>query len=277
MNIDLQYGTGRLLRLAVPDEALVASCGVPGEPPVADLVAALQAALGQPLDYPPLAQATTPGDRVVLAVEEGVPRCEELVAATIGYLVENGVSPDGITVLRTAAAVQSGDADFCRHWPEEWRRQVGLLSHDPDNAGQLAYLAMSHDGEAILLNRALFDADVVLPIGVFRPEEAPGDYSCHGGVYPEFADQKALQRFPVPNALRAHGKRHAKLCRQAEEAAWLLGVTFSIQVVPGAGDQVLGILAGSPASVGQHGRALYDRVWKCPVPGRASLVVAAIA
>lgn len=276
MNIDFPYGNGRLLKLSVADEALVASCGRPQDLPIEDLAAAVRAALSQPLDYPPLARATTPEDRVVLAVDDGVPRCAEIVAATIGYLVQSGILPDGITVLRTASAAGNGGPDIRSQWPEQWHDQVDLLTHDPDNSAQLAYLAMSHDGDAVLLNRALFDADLVLPIGVLRPEGAPGDFGCFGGIYPTFADQKALQRFRDPGALRAHGKRHAKLRRQAEEAAWLLGVTFSIQVVPGDGDHVLGVLAGEPASIGRQGRTVYDRAWKSTVPGRASLVVAAI-
>ncbi len=277
MNLVFRYGSGRSLELSLAEGALVAACGEPASVPVDDVATALETTLDQPLDYPPLCQAITPGDRVVLAVERGVPQADVLVAATIGYLVRHGIAPDGITVLQPPAEIGTEPQDLRQRLPDQWRQHVSLVTHEPDNAGHLAYLAMSHENEAILLNRALTDADVVLPIGVLCPENTPGYFGPHGVIYPTFANRKAQQRFRSPNVMHVHGKRSIKLHGEVEEIAWLLGVTFGVQVVPGSGDSILRILAGECSAVGRQGRASYDQAWENSTPGRASLVVGAIS
>src|SRR3989304_4985702 len=52
-------------------------------PPLDTPAKAAAAVLAEPLDYPPLARGVTPSDRVVLALEEGVPQAGEVVAAAI--------------------------------------------------------------------------------------------------------------------------------------------------------------------------------------------------
>jgi nickel-dependent lactate racemase len=64
--------------------------------------------------------------------------------------------------------------------------------------------------------------------------------------------------------------------RDAEQVTWLLGVLFSVQVVPGPADSVLYVLAGRLERVLERGRQLARQAWEFDVPRRADLVVAAI-
>ena len=54
-------------------------------------------------DYPPLARCTTPVDRIVLALDRGLPQVAQVTAAVIDALVEAGIAPDGITILQSQA------------------------------------------------------------------------------------------------------------------------------------------------------------------------------
>ena len=65
-------------------------------------------ALAQPLEFPPLAQAAVPGDKVVLALDRGVPQAATIVARTIAALLSAGVTPQSITLVR---AVADADVD----------------------------------------------------------------------------------------------------------------------------------------------------------------------
>ena len=60
-----------------------------------------------PLEYPPLAKCTTPGDRVVIALGAEVPQVAQVTAAIVQTLVSAGIDPDGITILRPAKATWS--------------------------------------------------------------------------------------------------------------------------------------------------------------------------
>ena len=123
---------------------------------------------------------------------------------------------------------------------------------------------------------ALHDADLVLPLGCLRDEATAGYFGIHSGIFPLFSDAKTIQRFRGFSSLNGQGKRRRELAAEVDHVAWLLGINFTIQVVPAAGDRVLHVLAGESGAVRRQGRELYRAAWSWPVPQRASLVVAAI-
>lgn len=272
----LRYGAGSTLRLDWPENVRVVECGTPAQVPLTDPIGAVAAALAEPLDYPPLRRAITPADRVVLALEEGLPRAAEVVAAVIACLIQSGVDPAGLTVLRTQADAARGMPDPCRLLPTPLGRQVTLATHDPGNRQCLAYLAASDRGNAILLNRAIVDADIVLPIGCLGNHQTAIDHGIHGAVFPAFSDQKTVQRFRSAEFHDARRPRKKSRVQECDEVGWLLGLNFTIQLVPGPGDEVLHVLAGHFAAVRRRGAELYDSAWSWSVPRRAGLVVAAI-
>ena len=59
----------------------------------------------------------------------------------------------------------------------------------------MAYLAATDDGEPIMLNRLLTDADVVLPIGCLHSEPPTGYFGIHTPVFPTFSDHETLLAF----------------------------------------------------------------------------------
>ena len=272
----LRYGADSSVHLELAEGVLPAECGMARGRPLGDLAAAVAEALDKPLDYPPLARSTTAGDQVVLALDHGVPQAAQITAAVIHALVEAGVDPDGITVLRTQADVEAGAGDPCRLLAKPLGERITLFTHDPTERRLLAYLAATDSGEPILLNRAIHDADVVLPIGCLHGEAAAGYYGIHSLVFPSFSDRKTLQRFCVVGSPSARGNHKTELVHEVDQVAWLLGINFTIQLVPAAGDQILHVLAGQSEAVRRRGRELYQAAWSWPVPRQASLVVAAI-
>lgn len=274
METVLRYGAGLSVELDIPEGALLADCDLPRRPAIDAAAAAVAAALAEPLDYPPLSRGTTPGDRVVLALGGDVPQAATIVAATIAYLVEAGVEPDGISVLVTRCG--GPVEDLRQAWPEEWKSHVTVAEHDPADPRRLAYLARSESGETVFLNRLLTEADVVVPIGAVRRRTAAGYFGVHGVLFPTFSNQRSVLRYRSGDALRRGGRHTAHLVQEVAEVAWLLGVTFTIQAGPAGGDRLLGVLAGDPAAVESRARELYDAAWGCSVPDRAALVVAGI-
>jgi len=271
----LRFGASSSVDLEFSEGALLAECGVP-RGPSCDPSAAVAAALAEPLEYPPLRQSTLSSDHVVVALESGVPRAAEVVAAAVRALVEAGVGADGITVLRTPEDVARRLGDPSSLLPQETAQRIRLLAHDPGNRETMAYLAAGEQGEPILLHRALTDADVVLPIGSIQARVAGGYGGVGSLVFPSFSDHRTLQRFRSyeTRALRLDQRR--KLSREVAHVGWLLGLTFAIQVVPGPGDQILHVLAGEVSAIRRRGRELYQEAWRCTVPHRARLVVAGI-
>jgi nickel-dependent lactate racemase len=253
---------------------LLAHCGQPAATPIADIPGAIRQVMSEPMDYPEFRRSTTPGDRVVVAIDEGLPRAGQIAAAVIHEVIAAGVAPDGITLLRTAAEARLGIADPAS-LPADLRQRITFATHDAANRREMAYLAASKSGEAILLNRAIVDADVVLPIGCVHRRWMAGYHGVHSPVFPTFSDAATQARFLATDTRRP-GKARKELLKEVENVGWLLGVTFTIQVVPGAGDEVLHLLAGSVDAVRHRARELYEEAWRCVVPRRADLVVTSI-
>ena len=274
--ISLRYGDGHVLRIRPPDEAVVNDFGVPRGRPLEDPAASVATALSEPLDYPPLPRATTPGDRVVLAIDRGVPQLDAIVAGAVKTLLESRVLPEDITLLLAPEEDGIRRPQPTAALPASIAAAVRVVEHDPQNRADLTYLAASKENRPIYIHRQLFDADLVLPISCLRPRRVLGRLGVHGGLFPTFSDAKTRERFQSPAAARSPVQRHRRQ-DEVEEAAWLLGIQIVLQVVPGAHDAVLHVLAGKPEAVARRGRKLCDAAWLCRLPRRASLVLASIA
>ena len=193
----------------------------------------------------------------------------------VDHLCETGTSPERITVLRTQSDVLAGAADPRQLLPARWAA-VKLETHEPDQRGQLRYLAATAKGRPIYLSRALCDADLVVPVGCLRCDEAINYHGVYGGLYPVFSDTKTQQRYRNPQAVVAHTSIHARAQHEVETVGWLAGTQFVVQVLPGPDDSLLAVFAGDAETVMQHGRQQSNEAWRHTVPRRASLVIGAI-
>ena len=86
----LRYGTDSSVALQFAAGVTLEQCGTPQGVPLADPAVAVAAALEEPLEYPPLAQTTTPGDRVVVVLGSGLPQIAQVTAAVVRALMASG-------------------------------------------------------------------------------------------------------------------------------------------------------------------------------------------
>jgi nickel-dependent lactate racemase len=276
MTVVLPYGPTAAVHIEVAPDALVAVCDAPRGVPLDDPFAAAGAALIDPLDFPPFAQATVPGDKVALALDSGVPQSAAIVAAIAQTLIERGIEPDDLLVLRTQTDIDAGVPDPRSELPAKFRERLTVVTHDAQDRSQLAYLAANKKGRPIMLNRHLLDADFVVPIGCLDLASISGYHGRHGGLFPTFSDPDSADRFRKLDVAAALEPGSRRTRREADEAGWLMGVTFTVQVIPAAGGQLLQVLAGAVDAVFDRGQTLCEAAWHYTVPHRANLVVAAL-
>ncbi len=146
--------------------------------------------------------------------------------------------------------------------------------HDPADRGALGYVAASKTGDPIYINRTIHEADLVITIGCLRLDASLGYHGAHAGMFPTFSDTSSQNLF---RSLKATEPRERERLQQAaEEAGWLVGSPFTIQVVPGPGDTVLHVLAGEPRAVFHCGRRLCTEAWSYAIGRRVDLAIATI-
>jgi nickel-dependent lactate racemase len=275
----IRYGKTQILSLNVPAESLVAECSNSRNTPLDDPAAAVAAALMSPLSYPPLKQAVVPGDQVVIALDAGTPQVASVVAGIVHTLCDASVEAGDITILAPEVPAGGGLAELRKKvlagLDHGVARDVQVAIHDPVGEGKLAYLAATSDGHPIYLNRLLCDADVVLPVETARVDSSLGYLGVHACLYPGFSDRETQARFRVPAAttVRNQQQRHRE---EANEVAWLLGIQFALQIIPGPGDSVLHVLAGQVDEIASQSQRLCRKAWTFSVPRWANLVIASI-
>lgn len=275
MTVELEYGATDRFAWEVSAGCQALLLGGPREQ--VDLAAATHAALAQPIELPPLNLAVVPGDRVVLAVERDAALLPRAVAAIWDVLQARGVDPADVLVLQPADVGQSPRCDPRRALPAEVRDLVSWQRHDPTADDSCGYLASSASGERLYLSRELLAADLVIPVTVAGFDALQGYKSpCHV-LYPGLSNVEAFQK--------THGLGHRELQPQhvrplrqlVDEVGWLLGVQYTVQVVPSARrGQAAEVLVGSIDGVSRRAQQLLDRDWRVRLPERVDTVIVAI-
>ena len=242
--------------------------------PLSDPIGSVQQALADPMEFPPLDAAVMPDDRVVIVVQSGIACAPELVAGVVRALLASGSPAERIAVLRSRRDRSTSAKRLLRCVDQDVRNSVEVLEHDASDPQSLSFLGASEDDQPVLINRALFDADVVIPVGMLRDDHVQS-LSVHHSWFPDFADRDTQRKFRKSQT-SMNEKRLAKRRRECEEAARMLGVLMTVQLVPAGNNQAVHVLAGSPDAVWKAGVELNEAIWRCDVRQRASLVVLGI-
>ena len=269
MHVSVSYQDERL-EFDVPDECVVAAWDAPAGLNGADELAAIRDALEQPWEFPPLRQMIVPGDRVTIAFDPTIARPQPILEVLGQILRESGVEPEGLTVLSPSA----GGARLEEAIPAG----ATLVVHDPGERTQLAYLAATKEGRRIYLNRALTDADVVIPVGRLGYDPIMGYRGPWSVIFPELSERAAIDahrgRFRALALESAMARAGASL-DESFEVSWLLGCQFHMGVVPGSSGLVT-VVAGKENAVREQGIASVDSSWTLEAESRAELVVVGI-
>ncbi|MCA9246059.1 MAG: DUF2088 domain-containing protein [Planctomycetales bacterium] len=269
MELKLPYGLASSLTLDVPADNLLADWSSAGDLSLPDLSHAVQQALAAPRGYPSLAQAIVPGDRVTIVPDEDVPQAAEISAAVIASLLEGGLEPEAITVLHTGAsdgAILALDALL----PTQVSERVQRVRHDGGDRDQLSFLGTASSGAPIYVNRALADADLIIPISCVAAGDSNESRGEFGLLYPAFADSAALGENTISAAENAPTHRE-----MAEQVGWLLGIRLLVKVVPAAVG-IAELIVGDLDTVGPQARRVCEAAWSFTAPRRARLAIVSL-
>jgi len=275
MASQLTFGHGNSVQIDLDPESLLADWSSPAGTPLVDIAGAIADAFANPLEYPTLDRATVPGDTVALVLDDDLPQSQLLVAGIVAQLLRAGVEPGHIQIAQTRQSVDANPADPRALLADDIRDQVVRVIHDPAVREELSFLAANHAGEAVYLNRALCDADLVIPVGCVRLGHWTPDRGAFSGVYPAFSDEQAQKDLRQQTREHEFERKHSPL-KTTDEIGWLMGCLLTVQVVPAGDDGILHVLCGETGAVMGRGRTLYEEAWSRNLPNGADLVIATV-
>ncbi len=259
----------RLVRVPAADDEGFEQPGTGENAPAVDPLEATIAALAEPIEYPPLAAGIVPGDRATIAVDETTPCAAAIVRGVIKSLQLAGVESDAIAVV-------AGDAEAIQNYREvcsaELSAGVRFVLHDPSDEKNLCMVGMTKGAVPLVVNREIFEADLVLPIGCVRV----GKRSVFESVFPRFSSSAVIQRYRTPTNIES-AKERSEQRRETNQAGLLIGATLVLGIVPGNGEAVSHVLAGESMAVGQQGRELASEHWASQSPQQVNLLIATIS
>ncbi len=243
--------------------------------PIEDVSAAVAAAVASPLDFPPLAQAVVPGDRVLIALDRDTPEAARVVASLWSVLEQAGVRAADVLILHPADLRRGRPADPRASLPASVQSEMGWKLHHPEE-DQVGYLATTAGGDRIYLGRDLLDADLVLCVGAIEFDSALGYRGTQSVLYPGMSNLEALRKLAGAAHEELQPDDPRPIRELADEVGWLLGVQFALQVIPSEGAGISAALAGLAEPVFQAGKSLLAEQWRIDVPQRPELVIAAV-
>ncbi len=273
--VRLQFGTSGEFAAEV-DAARVALFR-PGPRAKSDSADAVRRALASPVDLPTLDQALVPDDNVVIALDRGVPGAAEVVAEVWTWLERRGIRPENLTILQPAAILAARATDPLSQLSDEVRSKVTLKTHDPTEETSCRYLATTSGGERIHLATELVDADFVLTVGVTEFDSLLGYRGTSSVLFPGLSTVDAIRR-TIGQGHQELSPREPRPLRQiVDEIAWLMGIQFSVQVVPAEAGGFCSVLAGSSDAVFARSRDIVTDEWLISMPERVQTVIVAIS
>ncbi|MCO6042806.1 hypothetical protein NG895_02695 [Aeoliella sp. ICT_H6.2] len=238
----------------------------------AEVVTATTAALEAPVGFPPLSQATVPGDLVAIAIGANVRHASDVVRGVMAALETAGTE-------RSSVQVVTGSVEEANRLREQLDDLTGdglvVVGHVPGDNEALCYLAAVED-EPLMISRQLFEADVVIPVGCGRMSQSRDARGVYESIYPRFADVLTQRRYAQADALDSPTAGMIRR-RETEQAGWLLGSALVVQVIPARGGGVAQVVAGAPDDVARVVDETCDREWALTIEQPAQLVVATLA
>lgn len=157
----------------------------------------------------------------------------------------------------------------------EVRHGFRVLINDCDS--NLVEVGRSSRGTPILINRAVVAADHVVSIGHIGMHYYAGYSGGRKNILPGVAGRETIERNHAqlldPNC-EGCVYRGNPISEEMSEAARLVGVDFIVDSVLGPDGRVAKVVVGDVEAAHAVGRAVWDGMFKVPLPARADLVIA---
>ncbi len=243
----LEYGSG-VMSLALDPRRVLAELQPKAIPEVSDVDAAVRHSLGNPVDSPPLHELLQgKSSALILTVDHTRPSPAPLIDPILEVCGDLGVR---VTIcVAIGRHRQMTEEEVERHFPESIRQRAEIVQHDPFDDSIMRDLGITRRGTPILVNRIIFEHDVVIGAGTLEPSYLAGFSGGRKLIMPGIAHHTAIDanHFHLTQPGARIGRLHGNpVSDDAAEFAHRVPLHFIAYTIAGPDDEVVDIASGDP-------------------------------
>jgi nickel-dependent lactate racemase len=253
-------------------------------PPIEDVPAAIESALTNPIESPPLRELTKPGDTVCIVFTDITRASPDhlLVPALLAELEAAGVRDEDITLL-------CGIGMHRPSTPEEKVIKLGqelvdryrVVDNEPQNPAALVDLGTTDSGIPLSVNKLAYDADLLVATGIVEPHQYAGYSGARKTLAVGAAGEAMIAYTHGPQMIDHPGTRLGKIegnpfHEAVTEAARRAKLRFILNVVQDDHKRPAAILAGEPEATFVELVKAAKELYEVTIPRQFDVAVAGV-
>ncbi len=272
-SVVMEFGRG-MVEFEVPEERLLAHVRPREVAAVADVGNAVHEAIADPIRGWPLADLAAAAETaLVLTVDYTRPSPRELLKPVLAVLAEASVE--------TRVCIAGGrhrlmsEQEVVAHLGEEVCSGYPILQHDSFDADAHVELGMTLRGTPIRVDRAVFEYDMVIAVGVIEPTYLAGFSGARKMLMPGMAWHEAIDanHYLITDPKCRVGVLDGNpISEDMEDFARELPLDFIAYSVVGPYDETTAIVAGDRYEAHRAGCRLSEDIFRVRGP-RADIVI----
>jgi len=273
MPLSTPFGDNTTSQCEISEQHLLANLQSDAAP-ASDLAKEIAAALTNPSGFPDLAEATVPGDTILFALGKEVSDVEAVARGVVQYVQDASLVDRQFQFLLPAGSL-TPMIEALQQALGPLGETAEVLVHQPQDQKANSFLTSTQENRAIILNRHLCDADVVVPVGVARSEGGFNTFGAFSSIYPTYSDIDSQKRWNSPLFV-TRPQRRRRRAAEVEEIRQLLGIVVNCLLVPGRGGGYSQALFGEASEIQALAERQMAEHWQPSVEKLAGAVIALV-
>lgn len=278
--VSIPYGEGKRVTLRIPASHPLDVLTPKAVAPAPEPMAVIRRALEQPLETPPLRELAR-GRREVVIVVDDLTRLTPvplILPLLLEELAQAGVREEQVTVLVALGTHRPmTEAELRARVGEETWQRVPVLNHAHWEPDALVERGVTENGTPVVLNRRVWEADLVLGVGSVFPHHIAGYSGGSKIIQPGVSGARttAATHLLSTRTRRSYlGMRDNVVRREMDAVAAAAGLEAVFNSVLTSQGGLVDAFFGAPTAVLRAATLRADAIYGIPFAHQAEVVVA---
>lgn len=253
-------------------------------PPVANPTAAIQDALENPIESPPLRDLAHRGDKAAIVFTDITRASPDhlFMPAILHELEAAGVSDEDITLICGVGMHRpSTDEEKIEKLGRDITERYRVIDHAARDEDNLVNLGLTESGVPLSVNRAAYEADLLIATGLVEPHQYAGYSGGSKTLSVGAGGEKMIAYTHGPVMVDHPGTRLGKIEGNPFQAAIIeaarrAGLRFVINALLDDQKQILAVRAGAPQAA--HGElvATARSIYEVPIDKQFDVAIGGV-